>query len=114
MVFGADGHARTFRCFASTPLFHGVLDLPFVGSDFLFLPLPLLVIPFMTSADFHSGITLALKLLNLIIGRSNVRLLLCSILLFHGIDLRRPSRRLPPAGLEDLGLTPKTNAQDLQ
>src|SRR5690349_4025606 len=72
VILGADGHAGSFRSAPGAPLGHGVADLPQVGRDLLFLPLAPVVIPLVTSADLHPRITLALVLLEFVVGNGEI------------------------------------------
>src|SRR5438132_1595093 len=67
MVLGTKRDAGSFRSASGTPLGYRIADLPQVGSDFRFLPLALVVIPLVTSADLHARIAPSLVLLELVV-----------------------------------------------
>src|SRR5205823_5329847 len=74
VVLGAHWNSGSFRSASGASLGHGVADLPQVGSNLLFLPLALVVIPFVTSADLHARISLALVLLEFVEGNGEIAL----------------------------------------
>src|SRR5439155_24281543 len=76
MVLGTNRDAGSFRSASGTSLGHRIADLPQVGSDFLFLPLALVVIPLVTSADLHARIALSVVLLELVVRNGEIALCL--------------------------------------
>src|SRR5438105_269851 len=68
VVRRAEGRTRAFRRPSLPPLDDRILELPLVGRDLLLRPVPGLVLPFVTAADLHAGIALALMLLELVVG----------------------------------------------
>src|SRR5436190_18010080 len=74
VVLGIDPNGGSFRSTSGTPLVHGIGDLPQVWCDFRLLPLSPVVIPLVTSADFHPRIALALVLFELVVRDAELAL----------------------------------------
>ena len=72
VVFRADRDAGSRRGVARAALGHRVAELPAVGRDLHFLPLPLVVVPLVPAADLHAGIALAFEGLVLVVGLREV------------------------------------------
>src|SRR5687768_11195037 len=105
VVLCADRHTGTLGSSTRASLGHGVADLPQVGRDLLFLPLTLVVIPFVAPADFHAGVPAAFVLLEFIVGHRSIALIRDSFPIgfrFHGrllpfSRMLQTADRRPPA-----------------
>src|SRR5436190_13254997 len=77
VILRTNRNAGSFRSASGTSLGDRIADLPQVGSDFLLPPLASVVIPLVTSADLHAGVSLSLVLLEIVVrnGRIAFRLL---------------------------------------
>src|SRR5437899_1971019 len=68
VVRRAEGRTRAFRRPSLPPLDDRILELPLVWRDLFLRPVPRVVLPFVTAADLHAGVALALMLLELVVG----------------------------------------------
>src|SRR5262249_46662096 len=73
MVFGPHRPPGSLRRLACPPLGDGILDLPLIGSDLLFVPLAPVVVPLVCAADTHTRVPLPVKVLRGIVRSGHVR-----------------------------------------